>query len=125
MLNDLLNGLMSDSGNGWVTMLSEKFGFSPEQAQKFIPAVMEQVSGLVAGGKIDLSNGFDASAILGMLNSSKAASAAGVEQAKADAGLQSLIPEMLSSLEGKMGGADGLSSLLGKDGLGGALGKLF
>ncbi len=124
MIDDLLKGLLAVKGQGWITMLTSKFGFDAEQASAFVPAALSKVGSLISSGKLDLAGGFNAGSILSMLNAGEIGEAAGVDSEKAAKGLKALIPEVLSSAEEKAGGADGILSMLTKDGIGASLGKI-
>lgn len=63
-------------------------------------------------------------ALISKLDIGSLASQTGVDSAQASTGLQSLIPVLLSALQGKAGGAEGILSLLGGDKAGGALGSI-
>lgn len=124
MIEGLLKELLSEKGSSWVGMLTSKLGFSTEQAEGFVPAALEKVVGLFSSGKVDVADGLDAGNILSKLDPGEIGKKVGVDADKAKEGLEGLIPNVVSSVEEKAGGADGLLSMLGKGGVGDAIGKL-
>ncbi len=122
MLDDLLKNVLNEKTAGWSKMLSDKAGFSADQAKSFIPALIEKVTALFKGGKIDLK-GLDVSKLMGQLNVGELAKKAGVDATKASEGLKAVLPDILKQVQDKAGDAKGLvegaKGLMGKLGLGG------
>jgi hypothetical protein len=130
----LLEDILGDKGSELTGSLVDNAGFSAEQAQDFLPPAVGQVLEAVGGGGVDfgeLLDGGGISALLSKIDLGALASQTGVDAAKAGTGLQALVPLVVSALQDKAGGADGILSLLGggKSGalgaLGGLAGKLF
>lgn len=126
----LVDELLSAKSSELIRGLTEKAGFSADEATKFIPPAAEQVVDQVKGGGLDIGAllaGQDLSSLISKLDLGALASQVGIDESKVSAGLQTLVPMLLSALQDKAGGASGLLSLLGGDGGGdvaGALGKL-
>ena len=126
LVDELLSGNKSELLQG----LTEKAGFTADEATKFLPPAAEQVVAQVKGGGFDLSSllgGGGVSSLISNLDIGALAANVGIEESKVTAGLQTVVPLLLSALQNKAGGASGVLSLLGGDtggGASGALGKL-
>ena len=123
----IVDELISSQGGALLESLTGQAGFSAQQAEKFLPAATEQVVGQVKGGGFDLTSllgGDGVASLISKLDIASLASQAGIGEALASSGLQSLVPVLLSALKGKAGGAEGILSLLGGDDAGGALGAV-
>lgn len=127
---ELISGFLQQHGSGLVSKLVEGLGFDPAQAEKFVPAAVEQVTGLLTGGGLDIGSllgGNGVSSLLGKVDTDGLAQQAGVSVDQARSGLESLAPDLLSGLSDQAGGAEALLGALGGDssgGLVGAVGKL-
>jgi hypothetical protein len=123
----IVEDLLSDKGGEFVGALVDKADFSAEQAQGFAPAALSALTGALGGGGLDIGSllgGADLGALLSKIDLGSLASQTGVDSGKAESGLQVLVPLVLSALQGKAGGADGIASLLGGSDALGAAGKL-
>ena len=126
-MEELIKQLLGEKSAGWIEMLTSQLGFSGEEANGFLPTLIEKITGLVTGGGINLGEGFDLGAIVAKINPSEIASKVGIDEGKAEAGIKGLLPEIASSFMEKAGGASDLLSMLGGDDsdAGGLIGKLF
>ena len=127
-MNDIIKELTSGQTSQWIGMLTDKFGFSSDQAKSFVPSLLGKVTDLIGGGKLDFSAGLDPSALLEKLDVNELAGKAGVDVAKAKAGLEGLLPSVTETISKGAGGLQGLTSMLGEGdakGLLGGAGKLF
>ena len=130
---DLVEQLLGDGVGDAIQGLVGQAGFSPEQAQGFLPVVIQKVLEAVQGGGLDLGALLgDASSLLSRLNAGEIATETGVAETQASAGLEALVPVLLSALSSKSGGLEGLLSGLGGGEAGdllgaakGLAGKLF
>lgn len=114
-----LSKIIQQYGPALTQQLTSKAGFTSQQATSFLPLVIGKVMEVVKGGKFDIKSligGAGASAIIGKLGIGDIAKKVGIDEAKATAGAQAVVPSLLESLQ--KGG--GLESMLG--GLGGAAG---
>ena len=92
-------------------------GFSTEQAQGFLPVVIQKVVELVQGGGLDLGAllGDGGSSLLSRLNAGEIATQTGVAESQASSGIEALVPVLLGALSSRSGGVEGLLSSLGGD----------
>lgn len=135
MMNEMVQKLIQERGPELVQSLVSKVGFSAEEAQGFLPVAVEKLMAALQGGGLDfgeLLGGGGVASLLSKLNTREIAADSGLDEAKAEAGLGELVPNVLSALKEQSGGAEGLLSALGggkSDGLlgaaGGLAGKLF
>jgi hypothetical protein len=121
---DLVEQLLGDRAGDAIQGLVGQAGFSPEQAQGFLPVVIQKVVDTVQGGGLDLGAllGDDASSLLSRLNAGEIATEAGVAETQASAGLETLAPLLLSAFSARSGGLEDLLSSLAGDKAGGLLG---
>jgi hypothetical protein len=121
---DLVDQLLGDRAGDAIQGLVGQAGFSPEQAEGFLPVAVQKVVEALQGGDLDLGSllGGGASSLLSRLNAGEIAAAAGVDEARASAGLESLLPLLLSALGEQSGGLEGVLASLGGDKAGGLLG---
>ncbi len=130
---DLVEQLLGDRVGDAIQGLVGQAGFSAEQAQGFLPVVIQKVVEAMQGGGLDLGALLgDASSLLSRLNAGEIATQTGVAETQATAGLEALVPVLIGALSGRSGGLDGLLSSLGGDKAGdllgaakGLAGKLF
>jgi hypothetical protein len=124
MSMDLVEQLLGDGVGDAIQGLVGQAGFSREQAQGFLPVVLQKVVGAVQGGGLDLGAllGDNGSSLLSRLNAGEIATETGVDETQASAGLESLVPVLLAAFSAKSGGLEGLLSSLGGDKAGGLLG---
>lgn len=125
MIEDLIKGIVGEKQAGWITMLTDKLGFSGDQAQSFVPAAFSRVADVVKDGGLDLGNLQNiVGDTISKIDLDGLAKEAGVDAAKAEGGLRELLPEVSSSLMEKAGD---LGELLGDGGddIAGKIGKLF
>lgn len=111
---DIAN-LIKQYGPALTQQLTGKAGFTPQQAQSFLPLVIGKVLEVVKGGKFDVKSligGAGASAIIGKLGIGDIAKKVGIDEAKATAGAQAVVPNLLDSLQ-KSGGLQGMLGNLG------------
>lgn len=123
----IIDELISSGGTELLASLTEKAGFTPQEAQRFLPVATEQVVEEVQGGGLDLGSllgGDGVGSLISKLDIGSLASQTGLDTAQASTGLQSLVPVLLSLLQSKAGGADGILSMLGGSQKGGAMGAL-
>lgn len=121
---ELVQQLLSEKGGEIIQNLTGRLGFSAEQAERFVPAALKSVLGLLQGGKLDagaLLGGSGEADVLAKIDTEGLAREAGVAAAQVPGGLQSLLPTLVSALQDK-GGAAAVLSLLGGEGSGGILG---
>lgn len=112
-MQEIIQNILGQKGPEWTEALTSMAGFSSDQAKTFLPSVLQGVTNAAADGKLD------ASEITSKLDVAELASKCGVDEAKAQAGLSTLLPGILSALQGE----GGLGGLLGK--AGGMASKLF
>jgi hypothetical protein len=132
-MKELIEQILSLKGGNWTSLLTDKLGFSMEQATAFVPNSLKQVFKVFEKGKLDLGSllgGGGVSKLMEQVNLDKIAKKSGVEPDKAREGLEQLMPDMLATVKDKAGDADGLLAMLGNQGdvLGKArdiAGKLF
>ncbi len=111
---DPIKQALDDKVGTWTKQLTDTAGFTAEQAQKFVPAAVDKVAGIVKGGQTD------AQKVMAQLNVPDLAQRAGVDAQKATAGLRMLLPEAAKVLrttpEAKsfVEGAKGLLGQLGQ-----------
>jgi hypothetical protein len=123
----IVDELISSQGSELLASLTGQAGLSAQQAEKFLPAATEQVVSQVKGGGFDLASllgGDGIGSLISKLDIASLASQVGIPESLASGGLQALVPVLLSALQGKAGGAEGILSLLGGDDAGGALGAV-
>lgn len=94
--------------------LTSKSGFTPTQAQSFVPGLIQKVIGALQGGGFDLKSvlGGNAASLISKLDLSSLAKTAGVDPAKAEAGAKEVVPNLLTQLQSE-GGLDGLLGKVG------------
>jgi hypothetical protein len=121
---DLVEQLLGDRAGDAIQGLVGQAGFSPEQAQGFLPVVIQKVMEVLQGGNLDLAAlvGGSVSSLLSQLNAGELAAAAGVDEARASAGLETLLPALLSALGEQSGGLEGILESLSGGKAGGLLG---
>ena len=121
---DLVQQLLGDRAGDAIQGLVGQAGFSPEQAQGFLPVAIQKVVEAVQGGGLDLGGllGEGGSSLLSRLNPGELAAETGVEEAQATAGLETLVPTLLTALSGQSEGLEGVLSGLGGQKAGGLLG---
>lgn len=125
---EILENLISEHGSKLMSVLTES-GFSPDQAEAFLPSAAQGISDAIGGeGFADLLGGDPGSAtsaIASKIDIDGIASGAGIDPSLATEGLAALIPKVLEMLSAEGGS---VSSLLGNGGIGGLAGmagKLF
>jgi len=121
---DLVEQLLGDHAGDAIQGLVGQAGFSTEQAQGFLPVVIPKVVEALQDGNLDLGDllGGSVSALLSRLNAGEIAAAAGVDEARANAGLEALVPALLAALGKQSGGLEGVLASLGGGKAGGLLG---
>ena len=121
---DLVQQLLGDRAGDAIQGLVGQAGFSQEQAQGFLPVALQKVVETLQGGGLDLGGllGEGGSSLLSRLNPGEIAAETGVDEARASAGLETLVPMLLSALSGQSGGLEGVLSGLGGQKAGGLLG---
>ena len=132
---DIVQQLLRERGGELAQNLIGEAGFSSDQAEGFLPLALQKVIAVLQGGDLDLGallGGSGASSILSRLNVGELATEAGLDEAKAGAGISALIPALLSAIQQGAGGTEGLLASLGGEGAsdllgaaGGLAGKLF
>lgn len=123
---DFLKDLLSQNGADLIDSLVKKSGFTADQAKKFVPAASEKAMQAIKGDGLDLDALLEKADIGGLLSKidvAGLASQAGIDATKAMTGLQSLLPQLIELISGKVGDAKGLLGMLGGD-AGGALGTV-
>ncbi len=126
---DFVKQLMEQHGGALIGQLTGQLGFDAGQAQRFVPAAAERVMGAVREGKVSpqaLLGGGAREEIATAVDTQALANEAGVDETTASAGLQSLLPTLLSFVQQQAGGAEGVLGLFGDKlgGAGGLAGKL-
>jgi hypothetical protein len=136
----MLDELLQEHGSELIAAITKGSELDAGEAKQLLPPAVGQISEVLqgGGGGIDLGallggSGGAVSSLLENLDVAQIANAAGIDRARAEGGLASLIPVVVSLLGEKSGGLDGLLSMLGGDGgsgpdlgaLGGIAGKLF
>ena len=126
-----IQAIIEKYGPALTRQLTSKSGFTPTEAQGFVPALIEKVVGVVKGGGVDLKSlfGGNVSSLIAKLDLASLAKTAGVDRAKAEAGAREVVPSLVAQLQSDPGGLEGL---LGKAGMAGGAqdlmkkaGKLF
>lgn len=115
---DIVKDLLEKHGGEWINQLVQSTGFDAAQAQRFVPAAIQAVSGVLQGGKLDLASLLSggASALTQEVDTAAVAAEAGVPTGLAETGLQALAPQILDTLKANAGGLDGLLGALGGGG---------
>lgn len=108
MLGDAIRKALDGKAGVWIQQLIDKAGFDPLQARSFVPAVIAKVKDLAQRGKLDLG-GLDLQKLLGRLDASELGRKAGVDPAKADRGLRTILPDMLQELKTRVGSTEGMA----------------
>jgi len=136
----MLESLLQDHADEFLGALTGAGGLESGEAQSLLPPALDGIGQAIGSGGLDLTSllggggGDIVSALLGRLDLAGIASAAGVDQGRAETGLASLIPVVVSLLGDKAGGAENILGMLGGGGgeagaalgaLGGIAGKLF
>jgi hypothetical protein len=122
---DFVKQVLSDKGGEFIRQLTGQLGFSAEQAESFVPAAIQKVLGLAQSGNLDVAGllgGLNLAEVISKVDTQGLASTAGIDQATATRGLESLLPGLVSALKEKAGDAGSLMSLLGEEGAGGLVG---
>lgn len=122
---DFLQDILREKGGDLAAGLVEKAGFSTEQARSFLPEAASSVFDVAKAkaGDLDLSDlAGSTESLVGGVDVGALAQKVGIDSSKASSGLQALVPMLLSALGQKAGGLSQLSSLLGGEGIGKALG---
>ena len=135
---EMLESLMKEHADEFLGALTGAGGLESQEARGLLPPALDAIGQAVGSGGLDLGSllgggGDGISALLGRLDVAGIASAAGIGESRAQAGLESLIPVVLSLLGDKSGGAENLLGMLSGGGdagnalgtLGGMAGKLF
>ena len=121
MAGDPIKQALDAKTGSWSKLLADQAGFTPDEAQKFVPAALDKVAGLVRSSQ-DSSAPLDAQKVLSQLNPPELAKRAGVDPGKATAGLRTLLPEVGRTLKavpeakGFVESAKGLLGQLGQQG---------
>ncbi len=129
---DFLSGILKEKSPQLMGALTSKAGFSPEQAEKFVPAAGSAVMDTMKSqaGNLDLDNlssPNNVKTVMGGIDAGSLASMAGVTPQQSVGGLTAIVPMLLGLIGSKAGGASGLVSMLGGGGIDklGKVGKLF
>lgn len=112
--------LITDHGPALAAQLTGKAGFTPGQATAFLPLIAGKVMEVLKGGQFDIASllgGGDAGGLIGKLGIGDIAKQVGVDESKATAGAQAIVPGIVGALNKQPGG---LSGLLGGATAGGA-----
>jgi len=124
---DIIQNLLNEKRSELLEPLVQQAGFSGDEASSFLPPAIAHIGQTLTGGGLDLGallgGGGDPSAALEQLDVSAVAQEAGVAPAKAQSGLQAILPVALSFAKEKLG-AGGLDGLLGGEEAGGAASAL-
>jgi hypothetical protein len=129
---DFLDGILKEKGPQLIGALTSQAGFSPDQAEKFVPAAGSAVMDTMKSqaGNLDFDNLSSASnvkTIMGGIDAGSLASIAGVTPQQSVGGITAIVPMLLGLIGSRAGGASGLLAMLTGSGAGklGKLGKLF
>ncbi len=122
----LVQDLVAQHGSKLAADLTQKAGFSAEQAAQFVPAAGDKVASAISGGGFDLEKvlGGDFGSLLAKIDVASLAKQVGIDGAKAQGGLAALLPTLLQLLQKNGGGLEGLLKGLGGGGGLGGLGKM-
>lgn len=126
----MLESLLKEHADEFLGALTGAGGLESEEAKSLLPPALDGIGQAVASGGLDLGSllgggGEGISSLLGKLDLAGIASSAGIGESRAQTGLESLIPVVLSLLGDKSGGAENLLGMLSGGGdAGGALGNL-
>ena len=124
-LNNLIQGLINEKGADIASSVCAQIGVSPDLAQRFVPAALEQLKQVVAGGQLDISAllaGNGVSQLVEEADTQALASQFDIDEAKATEGLQAIAPKFLDALKDQ--GAEGLLGAVTSGGGGGLMGKI-
>ncbi|MCA9296922.1 MAG: hypothetical protein KC983_10395, partial [Phycisphaerales bacterium] len=58
-MQDIIESILKNKGGDLVQMLMSKLGFSSDQGEGFLGGLLEQLSGLVGGGKVSPTKFFE------------------------------------------------------------------
>lgn len=122
---DFLKDILAQKGTELAGTLVEKSGFSTEQAQAFVPEAAHSAFDVVKekAGDLDLANlASNTDAVISGIDVGALASKVGIDSSQARSGLGAILPTLLSAVQERAGGLSGLTSMLGGEGLGKALG---
>lgn len=132
-MKEVIEQILSLKGGNWTSLLTDKLGFSMDQASAFLPNSLKQIFKVFEGGKVDLGSilgGDGVSKLMEKVDLDEIAEKSGLAPEKAREGLEQLVPDMLASVREKAGDAEGLMGMLGDKGdllgkAGDIAGKLF
>ncbi len=115
-----IQAILKQFGPALTQQLTSKSGFTGQQAQGFLGALLPGILSAVKGGGLNLQSllGGDASSLLSKLDLGGMAKSAGIDKAKAEAGAKEVVPGLLKQLQSQSGGLEGLLGKVG--GAGGA-----
>ena len=122
---DFLKDILKEKGTELAGGLVDKLGFSTEQAEAFVPEAAASVFDVVKekSGELDLSNlASSAGSLVDGVDAGALAEKVGIDSSQVTSGLGAIVPILLSALQAKAGGLSGLTSMLGGEGLGKAVG---
>ena len=128
-MEEILKQLLGEKQAGWLALLTDKAGFTLEQAKGFLGPALEQVLGALKGGQLDLGAllGGSVDEVVSKLDVAGLASQAELDGERAEQGLKELLPDVGATLKEQSGALEGLGDLLGGSGGGlkGIVGKLL
>jgi hypothetical protein len=116
----VVDEILGDKGSELTSALLG-VGLNSDEASSFLPPAAGKVLELITGGDLDVFS------LLSKIDRGSLAAESGVSADKVSSGLQALVPVLLSVLQDKAGGVEGILSLLGggdKVSSPGALGRL-
>lgn len=133
----MIEALLKKHSGELIGALTGAGGLDTGEAKSLLPPAISGIGDVLGSGNLDVSKllgSGGAAELLGKLDLAGIAASAGLNEGKAQSGLSSLIPVVVSLLGEKAGGADGLLSMLGRGSgggsaalgaIGGIAGKLF
>ena len=113
----MIQALLGPQMAQWKATLAGQLNVSEDQAGALLGSAAQQVMGLFTQGKLDLAQLQQAQGLgrlLDQLDLKALAQNAGIDAAKLESGLAKVLPELVRSASALLGGAGGLSDLLGK-----------
>ncbi len=122
---DFLKDIIQEKGADLAGGLVDKLGFSAEQAETFVPEAAGSVFDAVKenAGELDLAElASNPGPLVDKIDVGALAEKVGISSSQVTSGLGAIVPTLLSLLQEKAGGLSGLTSMLGGQGLGKALG---
>lgn len=122
-MQEILKKLLEGNTAQWIEQITSKLGIGGDKAALLVQSLLGKISGLIQGGKIDVSelaSGLDPKELLSKIDLGAVASEAGVDEQQARKGAKTILPDLVEKAKG-FGDAGGMLNKA-KDMLGGLMG---